>query len=838
MLSSSRRCLSIKKKSCPVPRQPFSEPLLFLYPRWFRTAAAAYQQSNESATATPRRTWKDLSLPSASDSLGTNNIPTKLPRRSWTDLSQVAPNHSVSADRKRVEAVPFSQYEETDIPQGSQANSNSTQYQWRPSTHASRPWNNVITNPQETETGATTLSSNTFNADLGSTTQILDVRDSEPKLRVRCSPQSTYRQVLAKGPESTTKSIKKEATKKLHDPASIEWSEPIRLLAQLIHRPKEVPGERLELSRDTVYHLTGTVEANAWFHQVRLGCEVRVLDERASHPDKLVVILHGMSRARQLTREYLLEIDCDVAESARWNLSSEDDPALIRFVLSSLAWHYRTKDVRRADAVEQPRSWTVRSFANVVETLTKMQIPHQLRRELYNGTDSHNLTVAKVLESLFSDPRSEPFISIRALNYALRFTCEHTEIDATSIFLFGKANSIGLSLQANTFNILIEESLRQNKLDYYRNLLASMQRLGVVPNGMTWVALLRVTKSRTGRRAILQHLRQKWSKDSRMWQQVALEFVTADFARLVRLEKSFDYFVDFMDQSFPSTWLSARCINRMLNICAEKKLWDVVPRVLELGERRGGFFNTGTQTVLLKVFKERGSIRDSLDLLESHFAKTVVRNSALAIPMVFMTAWNSRFYNVCRVLWRYAAVYGDITFTMQKVVALSLIKNNSESNDSASHLWRITAGKVIVGTDLDISDLAPQYQFLNQEGLKNPMKVLAQWTPDDGPRQEQLSLAYTIMQRDLTAYKRFGRFRSQQLFDLLRKAYELDCEWMHKKKVRKYSDLSWVIENAIDVPLHPLADPSLSPRHLLWPIYVENVYEGKDDLGSSDMPRD
>jgi hypothetical protein len=108
------------------------------------------------------------------------------------------------------------------------------------------------------------------------------------------------------------------------------------------------------------------------------------------------------------------------------------------------------------------------------------------------------------------------------------------------------------------------------------------------------------------------------------------------------------------------------------------------------------------------------------------------------------------------------------------------------------------------------------------------MKVLARWTPDDGPRQEQLSLAYTIMQRDLTAYKRFWPFRPQQLFDLLRRAYKIDCEWMHQKKVRKYSDLGWMMESAIDVPLQPLADPSVSPRHLLGPVYADG--EGRKDL--------
>lgn len=841
MLFSSRRCLSINKQSYKTPKQLPREPLLFLYPRWFHNTVATYQPSLETSSTIPRRAWVDLGHLSTSDSSGANIIPPKLPRRAWTDLREVASTDSLGADATRIETVPIS-HEDRDILQGSQLNCDSTRDQWRPSLHSR---NNAVSSSQKRDSSATTLSSSPTSTDLDSISRNFEVRHYEPKLRIRRSPQSVCRQVLARGPKFTAKTIKKGATKKLHDPASIEWSEPIRLLAQLIHRPKEVLGERLELHWDTVYRLTGTVGTNAWFHQVRLGCEVRVLGDHGRHQNKLVVILHGMPRARQLTREYLLQVDRDVAKSTRWNISSDDGSVLIRFVLSSLAWHYRTKDCRRADAVEQPRVWTVRSFADIVETLTTMQIPSQLRRELYDGGDSHNRTVAKVLENLFSDPRSEPFISLRALNCALRFTCKHTEINATSNFLFEKAKSIGLSLQADTFNILIEESLRQNRLESYRALLASMQRIGVVPNGMTWVALLKATKSRGGRRAILQHLRQKWSKDSGLWQQVALELVTTDFARLVRLEKSFDYFVDFMDQSFPSPWLSARCINRMLHVCAEKKLWELVPRILVLGESRGGVFNAATQTLLLSVFQKRGSIRDSLDLLESHFAKTIGNDSAFTIPVVFLTAWNKRFYNVCRVLWRFAAVSGDITSTMLNAVASSLIKNSDESSSSRSHLWRITAGKVIAGMDFDISGIAVQFPQLNQKGLTDPMRVLTQWAPADGTRQEQLSLAYTIIHRDITAYKRFSRFSFQQLFGLLRKAYERDCEWMHQGKVRKYSDLPWMIENAIDVPLRPLADQTVSPRHLLWPInengdYKEEHYwtsedrsNGPDDGGAS-----
>jgi len=828
MLSGSQRCLSIKTQSCKASKQQLNEPLLFLWPRWFRIAAATYQQSHKTSTIPPGHVLLDLSRPATSNASGCNKLSTIPSRRVWTNLRQTASNDSSSATGKRVETAHFSQDEKTDIQKRPQTKLAAAKDPWRPPANPIKSRHSMFTSSLVNNTTTTARSSIPASIDLSTMRQTGGDRHYEPKLKIRRTRQSVYRQVLSKSPEPTTRTIKKEAIKRLHNPADIEWSEPIRLLARLTHRPKELLGERVELQRETVYRLTGSLGANAWLHQVGRGCEVRILEECAKNRDKCVVILHGTTQARGLTREYLLEADRDLANSAPWRLTPKDNSAEVRFVLSSLKWHYRTTDVRRANMVEHPQGWNVRSFADVVETLTTMRIPHQLQRELYEGTDTHNRTVAQVLESLFSDPRSEPFISTRALNYALQFTGKHTEIGDTSTFVFEKVRSIGLSIQVDTFNILIEESLRQNNLEYYRSLVASMQRMGVVPNGMTWVALLRVTKSLAGRRAILQHIRTRWRKDPAIWKQVAIEFVSTDFARLVRLEKSFDYFLNLMDHTFPSSWLSARCINRMLNVCAKKKLWDVVPRILDLAERRGGHFNTSTQTFLLKIFQKRGSLRDSIDLLESHFAKTIGRDNAFAIPIVFMTAWNNRFYNVCRVLWRYAAVHGNITSTMQRIVALSLIRNNDESNDSASHLWRITAGKMIVGTDLDMSDLAPQYEHLNREALTDPMKVLARWTPDDGSRQEQLSLAYTVMQRDLTAYKHFWPFWPQQLFDLLRRAYKIDCGWMHEKKVRKYSDLEWMMESAIDVPLQRLADPSVSPQHLLGPVYANG--EGSKGL--------
>src|ERR1700722_12242075 len=109
MLSGSRRCLSIKTQSRKVSKQQLNEPLLFLYPRWFRIAAATYQQSHKTSTIPPRHVWLGLSHPAASNASGYNSVSTTPSRRVWTNLGQSASNDDSSATGKRVETAHFPQ---------------------------------------------------------------------------------------------------------------------------------------------------------------------------------------------------------------------------------------------------------------------------------------------------------------------------------------------------------------------------------------------------------------------------------------------------------------------------------------------------------------------------------------------------------------------------------------------------------------------------------------------------------------------------------------------------------------------------------------------------------
>src|ERR1700722_1294310 len=151
MLSGSRRCLSIKTQSRKVSKQQLNEPLLFLYPRWFRIAAATYQQSHKTSTI-PRHVWLDLSHPTASNASSCNNVSTTPSRRVWTNLSRSASNDDSSATGKRVETAHFSQDEKTDKHKGPQTKLAAAKDPWGLSANPLKSRYSMFTNSQVNNT--------------------------------------------------------------------------------------------------------------------------------------------------------------------------------------------------------------------------------------------------------------------------------------------------------------------------------------------------------------------------------------------------------------------------------------------------------------------------------------------------------------------------------------------------------------------------------------------------------------------------------------------------------------------------------------------------------------
>jgi hypothetical protein len=268
-----------------------------------------------------------------------------------------------------------------------------------------------------------------------------------------------------------------------------------------------------------------------------------------------------------------------------------------------------------------------------------------------------------------------------------------------------------------------------------------------------------------------------------------------------------------IDARFGKHWMTRSSVSQALKCCAKYETTSLAVMIINEAQQRSVKFDGYAIRATFLLLQRRAGLRASLNLLRSHFVRTIGRNDHMIIPIIFLTAWKCQFYNVCRVLWRYSATLGSITRKMQAVVGRSLQQTSNVLNEGEDHKipprpgqeWRQRAGKVIVGIDPSPKNLGPLSRLGDDpkdSSSSEPMAWLAHNNLDDKARDQQSSLAKAMLQRDLVAWKNFSPPRSERLFDLLSDAYNLDVQWKREGVgLDRRKSTNWLIENAITMPL-------------------------------------
>jgi hypothetical protein len=647
----------------------------------------------------------------------------------------------------------------------------------------------------------------------------------------------------APGSTSSPSRSENEKTKKNFGVAeATSWERTVVILANSVPRQKEIEGEEIWVSKETLVVVSGTSGHNSWVHHVRGGCEIQVTEIQSSCGTSRQVFLRGSARAIALTREHFDSLESGRKDNGEAQVGAsgtlepqeieliagsnvlKPDPEFVsalpdRHVLTAIKSHLRNQQWMRADDFPSPTTYDVRSFKEYVEDLTTMKTPRLVNRELYGvEDDKRNMVVANILYRLFTDANTARFASAVAMNLAFAFLCKRTELFGQLDRLYGQCRQLPLTMQPQTYSYVLRTMLprNENELIGFRRVLDDMLSEGHSPNSQIWLALLQSGSSSTQKSIVADWMHRKGLLQNSMVKgQVASQIVKDGLNEGIHHQMDAALFISSIDARFGPDWMSPFAITQILLACASHKENSLSIEIFREAQKRNVSFKTTAISTLLTVAQRRGSLRDSLDFLSSHFVKTIGRNDRVLIPIIFMTAWKHRFYNVSRVLWRYAAILGAITYKMQNIVTQSLLRNQDISTPRAAKAgltvanqeWKRRAGKVLVGINADISGLQQQSTRpavpLNLTSTKNPTILLTQFTSDGQMRDQQLSLAYFMMHCDLEAWKHFTPPSSQRLFKLLSEAYAIDVRWKSEGVGldRGGKSTQWMIENAIDVPL-------------------------------------
>ena len=587
-------------------------------------------------------------------------------------------------------------------------------------------------------------------------------------------------EILPKSPESHSQS--KAAFRERYKPGRVNWLPHARRLVDIRSKQDELSTTSVEVSNTFLQKYTGSERPNMWIQRTGSGSEVRVLSTQAEGTAEGVrrMLLQGSLRAVELAKEDILKLQHDHEESGQLSTDSQQ-------LVQATEDDYLTVE-------------SIASFTQYVYRVTNEDVPRHQEQSM--GRSWHQIAAEKLV-AVFTTPATSIHASTVALNRALAFLRTRTELLGTATVLYTKAKQMGLHMDCTSYNLLLAPALWRNDTDRVRQLTSEMKMTGTVPNSHTWSLFFRACRHPSERADMIDLMTEA---DVRLNPQakaaMSTSLIRRNFYWMSDSSSEVHVLISLLDKTFGPEWLNAQSYSLMLNMCQRRNLRRQVLPVLEtLAAVRFVSNGSSAAEAVFKIQLHK-SMFDSVKWLGSSRSLTDRATRKRMVTDMFMRAWDTKHANICRVLWRYAATHGWLTWDMRNAVNEALLRNTTEQQDTNARRASRLMARIVAGLDLDIEGFRDGLPRLSQrfEGVTNPMLWLSEYVSDDGTRDEQLSLAYAVIGRDLSAHEKFKPMSKSTRNALLRTAVVKDAIWIRRRWWDSQT-LAELLGESIRVPL-------------------------------------
>ncbi|RAL10901.1 uncharacterized protein BO97DRAFT_115838 [Aspergillus homomorphus CBS 101889] len=581
-----------------------------------------------------------------------------------------------------------------------------------------------------------------------------------------------------------------------------------RLLRMDRVMPATVPlkPDQLEVHvrEDTIAAVAGMVSKgeNIFYRYVYHGCRVHVLPPSESVGLYRRVILEGTAASVEDVKNELLETR---------TLQDESDPVVDMpkpsvpiypsvdrrkhkdIPLIRGAWDMRqriTEFTVEQIAQQGELIASVRDFTHHVEDLITAR-PKSRAKPAQHAAD-----VADALEELFLKSASRKFMSTAALSQALSFLvrCKQYWI-ALSIF-----HNTRHVATVETFNIMLKSTALEQNPKRFRQSLHVMEKLGIRPDVETWLAFADTFIYPAAKMAVVKSLRQRGMLKETTRARTALRLVVHELL-VDHLQDGgdMDSFLQMIARDYDSAWWSPSLVNQMMCAIIHAKNWKARDQLFRFCRQNG--IHIEPYTFLLLVGScNKGNIIQALRYLYQTMDDPMRDLDMSGWTRLFLHAWHGGYYNICRVLWRYACMRGHVSRRITDKVYESLLHEAGPETT----FRKAIAARVILGIDLGPSRPAQAAKSVGFRGLpaeyaQDPMKYLCVKVDPQG-RNSQLSVSEAIMLRDQRVAQSYKPHIP--LHTMLEAAAIVDLEW--KALARKAPlDLGWMQDHIISVEVLP-----------------------------------
>ncbi|ODH48555.1 hypothetical protein GX48_05318 [Paracoccidioides brasiliensis] len=591
-------------------------------------------------------------------------------------------------------------------------------------------------------------------------------------------------------------------------------------------KPPPEYAKTIYLSERDVVTLTGYEWENLWYVKTLSGCRVHVLPREYDSEDSMrKVVLTGSREAVKLTEEEIraeIQASYDSGDSPdslppfvfghEWKDKQDMDIPTIRSVWTRgerlMSDGERSRNPIRADEIRIPKQWTIKSFGDYVERIVNLAFSSPVHRLIYQNGTRNRVVIMGIIRDLFTDSKLGQFLSTRAVNLAIFFCYRYPDFLPDLLQLFPRYEHL---MTTRTFNALLKGCSRNHDLERFRYIITLMKRFRVRPNGMEWVTFVETILSSSIKQKVVASLRKDGLlNDQNILRLLIYEIIPVSFrSHLDSGQTAQDYF-EVMDRRYGHDWMCTDMVNRMLRVTRCNKDVDAAHQIIRRSKERHIQLDTQCMNFCLALYLNKGWYPQGLDFyldFVNDFPNVAINNETVRI--LFSLAWKAKYYNTCRVVWRYSCLLGLASSNMRHLVLSSLLRNTIHDPENYHQDWHKKVGKVVVGIETSVADIGTRFDSLNTDGSTEPdqsllddnsslVSLLVDYQPNGELRDKQRELATHAIDRDARAtwsFKPLAKFEY-----MMWQAHEMDIAWQSTPGAADMS-VDELVRRAIDVPV-------------------------------------
>ncbi|KAF7191159.1 hypothetical protein HII31_07519 [Pseudocercospora fuligena] len=437
---------------------------------------------------------------------------------------------------------------------------------------------------------------------------------------------------------------------------------------------------------------------------------------------------------------------------------------------------------------------------DIVARHPTLKLRNMSDEKLPDGAKEQFDPIRDKLVTLLTEPSMIPLITPEALENAWKYLLKSENL-ASIRLIYSALDEAGYKFTSTNFDVLLNRAARAHDIHNFEYNMALMRRKRLQPTAGTWVAAHELVFRKFPKYSdrLIDIMRQKGIfSDTKAVLAVLKTTAETQIAAHLATGRDIQAFFDAQDKRMASSfdrpqfnWLQIDIVNSLLKIILSAGRTDAVRPLLRKFAEEGvnqGAPNVTTMGIFLTMALRDRDARAAVAVLKW----CRVGQPGAIVPdehvyrILFSVAWHKRYYNMLRVIWRYACVAGHADHLLRQRIRQSSILyapviESGIAQVQTTQLWQPWAGKFAVGVASDVRS-ASKRATAREHHTSNV--ILA-----DYASQEKLEPGSSEFEARLTALKNayeadlkeVGSLHPvEHLPDILDRAYQKDREWKER----------------------------------------------------------